>query len=109
MLRMSYILSGYNYLSSGAFFVNPRKQRKQSLIISGGKKMLLSDIILQTILSTNTTRTECAAALGISKQNFGQRLLRDSFNLEETTTIIEACGCEIEIHVRYPESNSYII
>lgn len=71
--------------------------------------MLLSDIILQTMLSTNTMRTVCAAALRISKQNFGQRLQRDSFNLEETQTIIEACGCEIEIHVKYPESESYII
>lgn len=71
--------------------------------------MLLSDIILQIMLSTNTTRTECAAALGISKQNFGQRLQRDSFDLEETQTIIEACGCEIEIHVKYQESESYII
>lgn len=71
--------------------------------------MLLSDIILQTMLSTNTTRTVCAAALGISKQNFGQRLQRDSFDLEETQTIMEACGCEIEIHVKYPESESYII
>ena len=71
--------------------------------------MLLSDIILQTMLSTNTTRTVCAAALGISKQNFGQRLQRDSFDLEEAQTIMEACGCEIEIHVRYPESDSYII
>lgn len=71
--------------------------------------MLLSDIILQTILSTNTTRTECAAALGISKQNFGQRLLRDSFNLEEAMTIIETCGCEMEIHVKYPDSQSCII
>lgn len=71
--------------------------------------MLLSDIILQTMLSTNTTRTECAAVLGISKQNFGQRLQRDSFDLEETKTIIEACGCEIEIHIKYPESESYII
>lgn len=71
--------------------------------------MLLSDIILQTMLSTNTTRTECAAALGISKQNFGQRLQRDSFDLEETKIILEACGCKIEIHVKYPESESYII
>lgn len=71
--------------------------------------MLLSDIILQTMLSTNTTRTECAAALGISKQNFGQRLQRDSFDLEETQAIIEACGCEIEIHVKYPENECYII
>ena len=71
--------------------------------------MLLSDIILQTMLSTNTTRTVCAAALGISKQNFGQRLQRDSFDLEETKTIIEACGCEIEIHIKYSESESYII
>lgn len=71
--------------------------------------MLLSDIILQTMLSTNTARTECAAALGISKQNFGQRLQRDSFDLEETKTIIEACGCEIEIRIKFPESQSYII
>lgn len=71
--------------------------------------MLLSDIILQTMLSTNTTRAKCAAALGISKQNFGQRLRRDSFDLEETQTIMEACGCEIEIHVKYPKSESYII
>ena len=71
--------------------------------------MLLSDIILQTMLSTNTTHTVCAAALGISKQNFGQRLQRDSFDLEEAQTIMEACGCEIEIHVKYPESESYII
>ena len=71
--------------------------------------MLLSDIILQTIVSTNTPRTECAAALGISKQNFGQRLQRDSFDLEETKTIIEACGCEIEINIKYPESESHII
>ena len=71
--------------------------------------MLLSDIILQPMLSTNTTRTECAAALGISKQNFGQRLQRDSFDLEETKTIIETCGCEIEIKIKFPESQSYII
>lgn len=71
--------------------------------------MLLSDIILQTMLSTNTTRTECAAALGISKQNFGQRLQRDSFDLEETKTIIETCGAEIEIRIKYPDAQSYII
>lgn len=70
--------------------------------------MLLSDIILQTMLSTNTRRTECAAALGISKQNFSQRLRRDSFDLVETRKIIETCGCEIEIHIKYPGSKSYI-
>ena len=71
--------------------------------------MTLADLIAYAIRVSNTTYTECAAALGISKQNFGQRLQRDSFDLEETTTIIETCGCEIEIHVKYPESESYII
>lgn len=63
--------------------------------------MQLSDLIRYAMRISNTTATECAAALGISKQNFGQRLRRDSYNLEELFTIMEACGCEFHAVVTF--------
>lgn len=62
--------------------------------------MLLSEIIAYTISQTNSTYTDCAAALGISKQNFGQRLRRDTFDLEEAQAIVRTCGAELEVTVR---------
>lgn len=63
--------------------------------------MLLSDLISYAIRVSNTTYTECAAALGISKQNFGQRLRRDSFDLEEAQTIFSACGADFHVSVTF--------
>lgn len=63
--------------------------------------MLLSDLISYAIRVSNTTYTECAAALGISKQNFGQRLRRDSFDLEEAVTIFQTCGAEFHASVTF--------
>ena len=62
--------------------------------------MLLSEIISYVINRTESTYTECAANLGISKQNFGQRLRRDTFDLEEAQEIVRSCGAELEIVVR---------
>lgn len=59
--------------------------------------MLLSDIIHQAMDETNTSARTCAAALGLSPQNFGQRLARDSFDLEEASEILEVCGCRLLI------------
>ena len=63
--------------------------------------MLLSDLISYAIRVSNTTYTECAASLGISKQNFGQRLRRDSFDLEEAQTIFSACGADFHVSVTF--------
>lgn len=63
--------------------------------------MLLSDLISYAISVSNTTYTECAAALGISKQNFGQRLRRDSFDLEEAQEIFRVCGAEFHASVTF--------
>lgn len=63
--------------------------------------MLLSDLISYAIRVSNTTYTECAAALGISKQNFGQRLRRDSFDLEEAQEIFRVCGVEFHASVTF--------
>ena len=63
--------------------------------------MTLADLIAYAIRVSNTTYTECAAALGISKQNFGQRLRRDSFDLEEAQTISQTCGAEFHASVTF--------
>lgn len=63
--------------------------------------MLLCDLIAYAIRVSNTTYTECAAALGISKQNFGQRLRRDSFDLEEAQTIFDTCGVDFEASITF--------
>lgn len=63
--------------------------------------MLLSDLISYAIRVSNTTHTECAAALGISKQNFGQRLRRDAFDLEEAQTIFDTCGVEFQASITF--------
>ena len=61
--------------------------------------MTLSEIIRYTMETTNTTARICAAELGISPQNFGQRLRRDGFDLEETRVILDACGAHLEMCV----------
>ena len=63
--------------------------------------MLLSDLISYAISVSNSTYTECAAAIGVSKQNFGQRLRRDSFDLEESQAIIESCGATLNVSVTF--------
>ena len=63
--------------------------------------MLLSDLISYAISVSNSRYTECAAAIGVSKQNFGQRLRRDSFDLEEAQAIIESCGATLNVSVTF--------
>lgn len=63
--------------------------------------MNLSDLISYAMRVSGTPARTVAAALGLSPQNFGQRLRRDGFDLEETRTAIYACGCDINISVSF--------
>ena len=48
---------------------------------------------------TQTPARICAAALGLSPQNFGQRLKRGTLSLEQIGTAINACGAIMSVKV----------
>lgn len=61
--------------------------------------MLISDILMYAMKLTNTPSQKCAAALGLSPQNFGQRLKRDTLNLEQLETALSECGAGFRIGI----------
>lgn len=61
--------------------------------------MLISDILKYSMNITNTPSQKCAAALGLSPQNYGQRLKRDTLNLEQLETALAECGLSFKIEV----------
>ena len=61
--------------------------------------MNLSEILRRTMDETQTPARVCAAALGLSPQNFGQRLKRGTLSLEQICTAIEACGAIMVVQV----------
>lgn len=70
--------------------------------------MLISDILKYTMKLTNTKSQQCAAALGLSPQNFGQRMKRDTLNLEQLTTALSECGVTLRLEViQGPETLLY--
>ena len=61
--------------------------------------MLISDILKYAMIITNTPMQKCAAALGLSPQNFGQRLRRDTLNLKQLETALLECGAGFRIGI----------
>lgn len=64
-----------------------------------GELMTISDILKYTMMLTNTRSQKCAAVLGLSPQNFGQRLKRDTLNLEQLSTALSECGATLRVEV----------
>lgn len=62
--------------------------------------MLISDILKYAMKHTNTPAQQCAAALGLSPQNFGQRMKRDTLNLEQLEKVLAECGLCFSITIR---------
>lgn len=63
--------------------------------------MNLNSIIRRALELSNTTYRAAAAELGLSPQNFSQRVRRDGFNLEETAAICEFCGAHLSVTLTY--------
>ena len=61
--------------------------------------MLISDVIKYAMDVTNTPAQKCAAALGFSPQNYGQRLKRDTLNLKHLETVLYECGLGYKIEL----------
>ena len=61
--------------------------------------MNLSDILRRTMDKTQTPARACAAALGLSPQNFGQRLKRGTLSLEQVCIAIGVCGAIMAVQV----------
>lgn len=61
--------------------------------------MLISDILKYTMNMTNTHSQKCADVLGLSPQNFGQRLRRDTLNLEQLASALSECGATLRVEV----------
>lgn len=61
--------------------------------------MLISTILKYAMNITNTPSQKCAAVLGLSPQNYGQRLKRDTLNLEQLETALAECGAGFRIGI----------
>ena len=69
--------------------------------------MLISNLIKWAMDTTNTQARKCAAALGVSPQNFGQRLKRDTFNLNDFETVLCECGLTFSIEIYKDNAEIY--
>lgn len=63
--------------------------------------MNLNSIIRRALELSNTTYRAAAAEIGLSPQNFSQRLRRDGFSLEEAAAICDFCGAELGVTLTY--------
>ena len=63
--------------------------------------MNLNSIIRRALELSNTTYRAAAAEIGLSPQNFSQRLRRDGFSLEETAAICDFCGVHLSVSLTY--------
>ena len=63
--------------------------------------MNLNSAIKIALEVSGTPARTVATEMGLSPQNFGQRLRRDGFNLEETSAICNACGAALSVTLSY--------
>ena len=70
--------------------------------------MNLNSAIRMALEISKTPARTAAAEIGLSPQNFGQRLRRDGFSLEEAAAICEACGVQLSVELIYGEQR-YVI
>lgn len=69
--------------------------------------MILSDLLRFVMDVTKTPSKVCADALGLSPQNFGQRLKRGTLSLEQIAEAVNVCGCILRISVDAGEHTIY--
>lgn len=62
--------------------------------------MTLSEILRRLMEESNTTAAACAAEIGLSPQNFGQRLKRGTLTAEQIAEAATVCGYEITVCAR---------
>ena len=61
--------------------------------------MSLSEILKTAMVATQTPARLCADALGLSPQNFGQKLKRDTLSLNDVMKALAACKVSLRIGV----------
>lgn len=74
--------------------------------------MALKDIFIEIEKSRNVTNQEMADILGISKQNFRNKIQRNTFSPDELVKIAEALNMEIAFIDKNAElrsGNKYIV
>lgn len=70
--------------------------------------MNLNQIIRHALDISGTTYRAAAAEIGLSPQNFSQRLRRDGFSLEETAAICSFCGANLSVTISYGDTAEVI-
>ena len=65
--------------------------------------MKTSQQISMAIAFCNTTKSEVASKIGMTRQNFGMKLKRDTFTREELEQIAEALGGKFVIYFEFED------